>query len=195
MNKFAQSAAEDRGQTIEDFIAEVFTGIDADEGLRQKLRLTTPGLPDELTPEQAEAWAELAELVSDPGFRQRMRTMVAYHTQGGAPDRNLPRSPLQQGFTQKMATLVGQAREQGIEPTSPQAIQIVNRLLDSDDPKRRSYVRQRLEAGRVSQADRYHELLAVLNGERSYPSRSEEIDWLLAALDHYPEPEPARPLA
>jgi hypothetical protein len=89
-----------------------------------------------------------------------------------------------------MATLVGEARDQGVEPGSPQAVQVVDRLLDGADAARRSYVRHRLEAGRDSQADRYHELLAIINGERSYPSRAAEIDWLLAALDNYPEPEP-----
>ena len=190
MNKLARASAQERGQIIEDFIAEIFAGTNADEKLKQKLRLTTPQLPDDPSPEQVEAWVELAELVTDPGFRQRMRTMVEYHTQGGTRDANVPQSPLQQGFTLKMATLVGDARDQGVEPDSPQGVQVVDHLLDGADAARRSYVRQRLEAGRDSQADRYHELLAVINGERSYPSRAAEIDWLLAALDNYPEPEP-----
>jgi hypothetical protein len=49
MNKLARLSAAERRQIIEDFIAEVFAGLDADPGLREKLRLTTPELPDEHT--------------------------------------------------------------------------------------------------------------------------------------------------
>jgi DNA-binding transcriptional MerR regulator len=49
MNKLARLSAAERRQIIEDFIAEVFAGLDADPGLRDKLRLTTPELPDEPT--------------------------------------------------------------------------------------------------------------------------------------------------
>lgn len=84
MNKLARLSAAERRQIIEDFIAEVFTGLDAGPALKEKLQLTTPELPDEPTPEQVDAWVELAELVQDPRFQQQMRTMAEYHTRPGA---------------------------------------------------------------------------------------------------------------
>jgi DNA-binding transcriptional MerR regulator len=185
MNKLARLSAQERRQIIDDFIAEVFTGLDADPKLKEKLQLTAPELPEDPTPDQVTAWVELAELVRDPGFRQRMRKMAEYHAGcgvAGGPDQGTS----MQGFTQKTAALVGQARQRGIAPDSPQAAQVVGKLLDGADPPRRAYVRERLEAGVGSQSDRYHELLAVINGQESRPSHAADLEWLIAAIDSHP---------
>jgi DNA-binding transcriptional MerR regulator len=145
MNKLARLSAAERRQIIEDFIGEVFAGLDAGPGLREKLRLTTPELPDEPTPEQVDAWVELAELAQDPGFRRRMRTMAEYHAGAGAPAGGHPaREGLPAGFSQQVLHLVGQARQRGIAPDSPEAAQVVARLLGGADTTRRAYVRERL---------------------------------------------------
>jgi DNA-binding transcriptional MerR regulator len=185
MNKLARLSAQERRQIIDDFIAEVFTGLDADPKLREKLQLTAPELPQDPTPEQVSAWVELAELVQDPGFRQRMRKMAEYHAGGGAAG-GPGQGTSMRGFTQTMTALVGQARQRGIAPDSPQAAQVVSTLLDGADPARRAYVRERLEAGVGSQSDRYHELLAVINGQQSRPSRAADLEWLIAAIDSHP---------
>lgn len=50
-------------------------------------------------------------------------------------------------------------------------------------PEGRARIRERVKAGAASQVDRYHGLLAVLNGQPSRPSRAADLEWLLAALD------------
>jgi DNA-binding transcriptional MerR regulator len=50
------------------------------------------------------------------------------------------------------------------------------------------YVRERLRAGVDSQSDRYHKLLAVINGEQARPSRAGDLEWLIAAIDSHPSP-------
>ena len=187
VNKLARLSAAERRQVIEDFIAEVFAGLDADPGLREKLRLTVPELPDEPSPEQVDAWVELAELVQDPAFRQRMRKMAEYHVGASAPGDPAPgASGMPSGFSQKVFALAGQARERGVAPGSPEAAQVVDQLLDGADAARRVYVRQRLAAGIDSRSDRYHELLAVINGQQPRPSRAPDLQWLLAAIDSHP---------
>jgi DNA-binding transcriptional MerR regulator len=183
MNKLARLSAAERGQIIDDFITEVFTGLDADPKLKRKLQLTAPDLPDEPTPDQLSAWVELAELVQDPGFRQRMRKMAQYHAAGSGADGPAPEPGVPQGFAQKMSALVGPARQRGVAPDSPEAAQVVGKLLDGVDAARRGYVRERLEAGVDSQSDRYHELMAVINGQQARPSRAADLQWLLAAID------------
>ena len=186
MNKLARLSAAERGQIIDDFIAETFTGLDADPKLKEKLQLTAPELPDNPTPEQVSAWVELAELVQDPTFRQRMRKMAEYHAGGSAAARGpASEAGAPQGFTQQMTALVGPARQRGIAPDSPEAAQVVGRLLDGADPARRAYVRERLQAGVDSQSDRYHELLAVLNGHQSRSSHASDLEWLVAAIDSH----------
>jgi hypothetical protein len=79
----------------------------------------------------------------------------------------------------------GQARERGVAPGSPQAAQLVDRLTDGADAAKRDYIRQRLEAGLDSQSDRYHQLLAVINGQPPRPSRAVDLEWLIAAIESY----------
>lgn len=85
-----------------------------------------------------------------------------------------------------MTTLVGQARQRGIAPDSPEAAHVVNRLLDGADAARRAYIRQRVQAGADSQSDRYHQLLAVINGQQARPSRTPDLQWLITAIDSHP---------
>jgi len=54
------------------------------------------------------------------------------------------------------------------------------------DAAQRAYVRERLEAGAGSQSDRCHQLLAVINRQQSRPSRTPDLEWLLAAIDSHP---------
>jgi hypothetical protein len=82
--------------------------------------------------------------------------------------------------------LVGEARKRGIAPDSPEAGQVVDRLLDGADAARRTYVRDRLEAGLDSQSERYHHLLAVINERQPHPSRTPDLEWLIAAIDSRP---------
>jgi DNA-binding transcriptional MerR regulator len=186
MNELARLSAAERRQIIDDFVGEVFTGLDATPELREKLRLTAPELPDEPTPEQVSAWVELAELVRDPGFRQGMRKMAEYHAGSGTAGGPTPGAGVPGGFTQQMSALVGPARQRGIVPDSPEAGQVVERLLEGTDAARRHYVRERLEAGVDSQSDRYHELLGVINGQQARPSHAADLQWLIAAMDSHP---------
>jgi DNA-binding transcriptional MerR regulator len=66
MNNLARLSAQQRKQIIDDFVDEVFRGLDPDPGLQAHLRQATPELPEDPIPEQVDAWVELAELVQDP---------------------------------------------------------------------------------------------------------------------------------
>ncbi|HEX6452019.1 MAG TPA: hypothetical protein VF060_21475 [Trebonia sp.] len=112
-----------------------------------------------------------------------MRAMVEYHA--GTHTGHRSEAGLG-GFNRKVTSLVGPARERGVAPGSPEAVRILDRPLDGADAGRRAYIWKRVAAGAASQSDRYHELLAVLNGERARPSRAADLEWLLAALDGQP---------
>jgi DNA-binding transcriptional MerR regulator len=186
MNRLARLSAQERKQIIDDFVTEVFNGLDADPKLKEKLRLTTPQLPDEPAPEQVDAWVELAELVGDPDFRQRMRKMVEYHAESRAQGGPAREPGAYQWFTRKLTGLVGEARQRGIAPDSPEAAEVVDRLLAGADATRRAEVRERLAAGLDSQSERYHRLLAVINGEQPRPSHGSDLEWLIIAIDNHP---------
>jgi hypothetical protein len=186
MNKLARLSAAERKQMIDDFIAEVFAGLDTDPALAQKLRLTAPELPDEPTAQQVNAWVELAELVQDPGFRQRMRAMVEYHAGARAAAAPGAAAGAPSRFTEKVTGLVGPVRERGVAPDSAEAKLVLDRVLEGADAAKRSSIKARLRAGVDSQSDRYHELLAVINGDQPRPSRAADLEWLIAVIDSHP---------
>lgn len=113
--------------------------------------------------------------------------MAEHHAgRSGTADGPSSRPGMPQGFTQKVATLVGHARQQGIAPDSAEGAQVVEQLLDGAGADRRAYVHTRLAAGIDSQSDRYHELLGVINGQQACPSRAPDLRWLIAAIDSHP---------
>jgi DNA-binding transcriptional MerR regulator len=52
MNKLAKLSAQERKQIIDDFVTEVFHGLEPDPGIAARLRQATPELPDNPSPEQ-----------------------------------------------------------------------------------------------------------------------------------------------
>ncbi|WP_182882640.1 MULTISPECIES: MerR family transcriptional regulator [unclassified Microbispora] len=182
LNDMARLSAEERRRIVEDFVDEVFGGLDADPELRNRMGHTRVDLPDDPTPEQVDAWVELAELVRDPDFRRRMRDMVEHNSRG--------RAGQEPGafawFAKKVVWLAGQAREDGVSPDSPEAAEVVTRLLGDMDAAGRAAVRERIEAGLYAEADRYRRLMAVINGREPKPSHADDFAWLLDALRAHP---------
>jgi DNA-binding transcriptional MerR regulator len=90
MTRLAHISDDERKRIVEQFLDEVLGELEIDPGLEARLRGGLPELPDDPTPEQVEAWVELAELVRDPDFRARIRQMAesgaAERERGEAPD-------------------------------------------------------------------------------------------------------------
>jgi DNA-binding transcriptional MerR regulator len=77
MSKLARMSVTERRQMIDDFLVEVFEGLEPSPAHAQRWA-AAPNLPDDPSPEQVDAWVELAELVSDRDFRQRIRQVTDY---------------------------------------------------------------------------------------------------------------------
>jgi DNA-binding transcriptional MerR regulator len=75
MNKLARMSAAERRLMIDEFLDDVFGGL-VPSPARARRWNAAPDLPDDPSPEQVDAWVEIAELVSDPGFRQRVRQVM-----------------------------------------------------------------------------------------------------------------------
>jgi DNA-binding transcriptional MerR regulator len=86
MHKLARLSAQERQQMIDDFVDGVFADTDPQapgSGIARRMRQLPVELPDDPTPAQVDAWVELAELIADPDFRQRARTMALGGQQTG----------------------------------------------------------------------------------------------------------------
>ena len=98
VNKLARMSAAERRQMIDDFLADVFGGLHPSPARAPHEMNAAPNLPDDPSPEQVDAWVEIAELVSEPGFRQRIRQVMDLGARFGRrpephPLRTVPRPP------------------------------------------------------------------------------------------------------
>ncbi|MGP4045166.1 helix-turn-helix domain-containing protein [Streptomyces sp. 2A115] len=181
MNKLARLSAAERRRIIEDFVDEVFAGLDAaDPAFRNRMWHNAVDLPDDPTSEQVDAWVELAELMRDPEFRARMRKAIEFNVRGRGPDTPEGDS---RWFAKRLVELVGRAREQGIDPDAPEAAAVLDELLGDQD---RTEVLERLEVASWTEAVRYRELAAIIRGQGPRPAHTEEFGWVVAALRAQP---------
>ncbi|MER6422620.1 MerR family transcriptional regulator [Streptomyces sp. NPDC001137] len=177
MNKLARLSAAERARIVEDFTTEIFDGLDtADPDIRKRLRFAPADLPDEPTPEQVDAWVELAEMMQDPEFRALMRRMIEFNAADRGPD--VP-AGTSLWFMSRLVQLAGQALERGIAPEAPEAEEHLHGLLGDADP---AEVLKRLEAGTNVRVARYRQLWAVVAGLGPQSAYEPEFAWVVAAL-------------
>ncbi|WP_369172495.1 MerR family transcriptional regulator [Streptomyces sp. R28] len=178
MNKLARLSAAERRRILEEFVDEMFHGLDtADPVIREQMRNMAVDLPDEPTPEQVDAWVELAELLQDPEFRAHMRTVAEFNAAGRGPETPAGAS---MWFARKLVQSAAEARERGVAPESPEAERILRDLLGDADP---AAVLERLKAGADDKVARYRELLVVVKGRGPASARRAEFAWVVAALE------------
>ncbi|UQU62873.1 MerR family DNA-binding transcriptional regulator [Couchioplanes caeruleus] len=172
LNRLARLPVADRAAIVEDFMREVAAGLDARPGIGERLDRAPIDLPDDPTAEQVDAWLDLAELIQDPGFRARMRTMM---------ETVVPGRPAGAGiwFAGHVTEVVADARDRGIAPESPDAGAVLDRLFPGAG---RGEVLRCLEAGLAADAERFRQLLRTVHGHEPRPSRTAELSWLEQAL-------------
>jgi DNA-binding transcriptional MerR regulator len=172
MHRLAQLSDDERRRIIDDFLDHIFAGLEVDPAFVARMRSAQPALPDDPSPEQVDAWIELAELVQDPDFRARIRGMSAAGA-GQAPPA---------GDMRAVAARAGDALARGVEPGSPEAEAIVAALLPEFGDTDRAALADRLATGTDARAERYWQLLAVINGWPAVPTTVPAWEWLIAAL-------------
>jgi len=174
MNKLAEMPAAERRQMIDDFLAEVFEGLDPSPARAQRWA-AAHDLPDDPSPEQVDAWVELAGLVSDQDFRRRTRQLTEHGIQ-------LQASGLEDlaGWATQHAVA---ALLRGCPPDSAEAAKVVNRILEPNGwSARREELLAELEKLFDPRVERYWQLTAIINGLPPFPTYAPAFEWLIAAL-------------
>ncbi len=193
MHKLAKLSEEERNRILTDFYDEVFGGLDMDPAFEQGMRSVTPDLPDDPTPEQVEAWIELAELVQEPGFRRRVREMSEAHSAARAAGQSLEVAP-QEGFELVVAEQGGTAVSAGVDPRSPEAVAPLRAIVDAlrgespDTSELRASTAERFAMGNDARVERYWQLLGTVNGWPAFPSMTPAFTWTIEALRAHPRP-------
>lgn len=178
VSDLARLSAQERQRIIDEFVDQTFEGIDPQAPgahLARAMRQMPAELPAEPTAEQVDAWLELAELVGDAGFRQRVRQMaVAGAEGGGAPP------PFDPALVTEHA---GAALRDGVAPDSAQGRAVLDRIVDPGMPAEdRVRLADRVEHFTDRRVERYWQLLGVLNGRPPIASAVPTWEWFVAAL-------------
>ncbi|MER5435273.1 MerR family transcriptional regulator [Streptomyces sp. NPDC002588] len=177
MNKLARLSAAERRRILEEFVEELFHGLDGvDPAIRDRMHSIAVDLPDDPTPEQVDAWVELAEMIQDPEFRAHMRQMVEFNSEGqglSVPPGHSTWLPM------RLVQLGGEARARGIAPEAPEAEEIVREVLGDGDL---TAVLEGMESASNDRLARYRELLSTVKGGGPAAAHREEFAWVVAAL-------------
>jgi DNA-binding transcriptional MerR regulator len=181
LTDLARLSARERQQIIDDFVDRAFTGADPGgpgTGIAQRMRALPVELPDEPTPEQTDAWIELAGLVADESFRQRVREMAL----AGAGTRASGQQDAGPDF-RAVTEHAGRALSGGVDPASAQA----GEILDQITPRQgRDRLAAQLETFTDERVERYWQLVGVLNGRPPLTPMVPVFRWLIAALRAHP---------
>jgi DNA-binding transcriptional MerR regulator len=198
MTRLAHMSEDDRRHLIDSFWDEMCDGMDLNSEAERRMRAARPELPDNPTPEQIEAWIEFAELIEDPEFRARVRSMTSYHSrQRREAGNDMTVHTDEQG--RAVAEAVQLARDavaEGIDPASQRAAAIVADVLpafsqlqsishaSNNDPDTtlRARLADRLAVRTDERAERYSQLVEIINGSPTTPLTTPAIRWLVAAL-------------
>jgi DNA-binding transcriptional MerR regulator len=188
MNKLASMSDEERARLLDEFWTEMTEGLTVDSEFFTRMRSAKPVLPDDPTPEQVEAWVEFAELTSDPGFRQLIRGMTERHAASVETGESTSPVPPEQWLG--WMTRARECLESGLAPDSAEARALAGEFArasapagqDGDDPAFRAELADRIASGSDERAERYWQLLAIMNGWPPVPTQQPAVSWLLSAL-------------
>ncbi|MDQ0378751.1 helix-turn-helix domain-containing protein [Amycolatopsis thermophila] len=187
MNKLASMSDEERARLVDEFWREVSEGLAVDPEFYERMRSAKPQLPDDPTPEQLEAWIEFAELIQDPGFRAAIRRMSERHSDALAAGEEV--SPPSQEWC-AWSERAQKALDAGLAPDSAEGRALADDIArgwattgqDPDDRAFRDTVADRIAAGTDVRAERYWQLMAIMNDWPPVPSRVPAVQWMTAAL-------------
>lgn len=203
MNKLASMPDEERKRLVDEFWDEVTAGLDVDTEFYAWMRSAKPELPDDPAPEQLEAWIEFAELVSDAEFRALIRGMSEQQAQRREAGHDIDAF----SQTQKERWADWHTRAQGFadagvsaESQSGRALadEIVRASLGESDtsawfpgddapeavdgPEYRRWLAGQIAEGGDARAERYWQLMAIINGWAPVPSHAEATKWIVSAV-------------
>jgi hypothetical protein len=177
---------EERKNVIKGFYDRVSEGIPIDEKWKSEMiEASAPKLPENPTPEQLDAWIELADLVADPSFVQSLRESAK--EVWGKFDMNAMRRA-----SDDVMAATRDALARNVAPDSDDARTIVEQYgaalasasgsTFGDETRRRMHERF---ARHDPRAARYWELVAQINGTPSAASNAQEWAWIKAAVLHH----------
>ncbi|WP_405982734.1 MerR family transcriptional regulator [Streptomyces sp. NBC_00158] len=183
MHRLATLSRAERHRMVSGFIDEAFEGLDANPEFVALMRSAMPELPDDPTPEQVEAWVELAGLCQDAEFRAAIRRLAQEQAQEPAGEDAVA---LQEVLDRALRERVGEAAAAGLLPASAGGEPLGGLYADAfrraDEGGLRRWLLARLRSTADPRAERYWRLLAAVNGRPASPALAPVRPWFTAAF-------------
>jgi DNA-binding transcriptional MerR regulator len=189
MTAFANASAHEADRIMEEFLAAVFADHDGDP-FAERMRAALPMLPAEPSDTQIDAWIELASLVGDPAFRQRVRDMVVEGRRQRPPAGAQEVEAANRSAGQAVVDRGSDAIRLGIDPGSPEGAVIVTELVHGfsagsggqDSAAHRAALADRLAQFSDRRVERYWQLIGTINGWPAQPSMVPPYEWFISGL-------------
>ncbi|MFG2342258.1 MerR family transcriptional regulator [Streptomyces yangpuensis] len=187
MHRLATLSRTERQQLIADFVDATFAEPHTNPELEALLRSTLPDLPDDPTPEQVEAWVELAELCQSAQFRTAVRRAAeeqAAEFSSNATD------GLHEALNRALRERIDEAVSAGLLPTSAvvtpgdEAISdlYAHAFKSAGDADLRRWLLARLHVSPEPLTAQYWQLVASVNGWPASPTLAPVHEWFSTAL-------------
>jgi DNA-binding transcriptional MerR regulator len=184
--------AAERGRLLDRFWDRVTDGLPGSDAVDRLRAVGTPELPPDPTPEQLDAWLELAELAADEDFQRVTRENAVWGAEA-VGDRFDP-DAWSRSVGRAMAA-AAELRAAGVEPADPRAAAAVAPMARGlaellgrrDSPGFRRWLVEQLDAHTDPRAERYWELVGIVQDRpnEAFTARVADHAWLLAALRHH----------
>lgn len=188
MTAFARASSDEADRIMEEFLAAVFADRE-DDPFAERMRAGMPMLPSEPSDAQVDAWIELAGLVSDPSFRERVRSMVAEGASVRATPAGKPGEAAQEAG-RMVSEQAGQAVSRGVAVDSPEGAAIISELVSrftaasgrKDEAAYRVELADQLATFSDRRVERYWQLIGRINGWPEQPSHVPAYEWFITGL-------------
>jgi DNA-binding transcriptional MerR regulator len=184
--------AAERARLLDRFWDRLTEGLPASGAVDRLRAAGTPELPADPTPEQLDAWLELAELAADEDFQRTTRANALWGAEaagaGFDPD----------AWSRRLAgglAAAAELRAAGVAPADPPAAAAAAAMAGGfaellgrrDGPAFRRWLVDQLDAHTDPRAVRYWQLVGIVQGrpDREFLDRVADHTWLLAALRHH----------
>jgi len=177
------SAAE-RSAFLRNQIASGVEGVNVDTSWWNRfIGAAVEDIPEDLDDDQLAAWIELAEMTGDPSFAEAIRRTAAPFWERFVGEDGLDLETWQ-NRQQALVARVGQARQSGITPESPDGLRIIEEWRDSFGSAGDAILKHMIETHDPRLA-RYWELIAIIKRMPYDRELDAAWTWILAAARRF----------
>ncbi|THA41664.1 MerR family transcriptional regulator [Streptomyces sp. A1547] len=169
VHRLATLSRTERHRLVADFIDEAFTGLHTNAEFVSLMQSVLPELPESPTPEQVDAWVELAELCQTADFRGAIRRTAEDQAEelsrrGGIALQESLNLAMRERINEAVSTGLFPASTADASPADPLGELYAQAFERAEESDLGRWLLARLRTNTDPLVERYWQLLATVNG-------------------------------